>query len=246
MKSASVVLGATAAASLALVLFACTGDDPAPITHEDVDAGSSSGSSGSSGSSSGDAAALDSGPVDAGADAYDAAAGYMPDKAMIAFVTSGQFGAQLGGLAGADAYCQQAARNVSLPGAEVDGTYLAWLANTPGFDDPLTRFARSTGGYKRVDGLIIAASWDELTSGQLRNPIDVLENGTTTNGIVWTNVATNGTATGTSTSCGSWMVSTPGVFGGFGSVAASDQKWTASGTVGCDGLARLLCFQQQK
>jgi hypothetical protein len=233
----------------ALVVVACTGDDP---TLTDVpgnqDAASSSGSSGASGSSG--STSGDSGLLDATLDApIDALATFDAGAALVAFVHSGQFSADLGGLAGADDYCKQGAINGNLPNNGVDGAYLAWMADAT--QSPATRFKRSTTGYKRVDGVVLAVSWEDLTDGTIANALNIMDNGASAgnNALIWTNVAKDGTADSPVNNCLNWGTSTAGQLGNYGNAATTDATWTSSAAltpsaISCGNAYHLYCFQQ--
>jgi len=128
-----------------------------------------------------DAAATDT--FDAGADTAADAPQSTPEATVdaavddaaavrrIVFLTSVSYAADLGGLAGADAKCQALATSAGLP-----GVFKAWLSDaTTAARDRLTH---ATVPYQRVDGMVVARDWSELTSGvMLENPIFVTETG---------------------------------------------------------------------
>ena len=91
------------------------------------------------------------------------------------FVTSTRYNGNLGGLAGADAICQERAEAAGL----APGIYLAWLSVDSGSaGTPLTRFVQSPGPYTLVDGTtIVANNWADLTDGFLAASISLDENG---------------------------------------------------------------------
>jgi hypothetical protein len=106
------------------------------------------------------------------------------------FVTSQTYSGNLGGLAGADAKCQQLANAAGLT-----GTFKAWLSDQSG-NCPATRFAIgfSPPGpyhpkpattptiqhpYVLVNGKTIANGWADLTKGSIATPIQVDERGGT-------------------------------------------------------------------
>src|SRR5690606_22090089 len=90
------------------------------------------------------------------------------------FVTSATYTGNLGGLAGADAKCQELA-----DAANLGGTYRAWLSvsGTPAN----SRLTHSTLPYGLVDGTLIANDWDHLVSNamDLAAPITMTETGET-------------------------------------------------------------------
>ncbi len=100
----------------------------------------------------------------------DAGACVYADKRI--FVTSAIYKGNLGGLTGADAICQTHAAQASLGGA-----WKAWLSDTT--TDVSARLYHWPGRFVRVDGAIIAESWDVLTtfSSKLQNTISLTEQG---------------------------------------------------------------------
>lgn len=79
------------------------------------------------------------------------------------FITSSYYDGNLGGLSGADAKCQNAAN-----GANLGGSWKAWLSDST--TSASSRLEHFSGSYKRIDGLIIANNWTDLTDGPLLNP----------------------------------------------------------------------------
>ena len=77
----------------------------------------------------------------------------------------------LGGVAGADARCQNLADSAGLL-----GTFKAWISDDT--SDPLSTFNHSTVPYIMVNGKVVAYNWTDLTNGgYLRNPIEFDEEG---------------------------------------------------------------------
>ena len=165
------------------------------------------------------------------------------------FVTStthnGNFGAtEALAIAGANTICANDATAAGLP-----GTYKAWIAVTTGTDDPATTFTQSAVPYQDVLGNIIANNWAGLISGTLLAGISKDENGATVTGnFVWTNVATNGTAStnGSSTTgnCAAWTTNGALKNGTAGATGNTTAAWTVSVTPSCNAADRLYCFQQ--
>ena len=163
------------------------------------------------------------------------------------FVTTAMFtGAQIGGLAGADAKCMQAAMAAGLT-----GTYKAWLSDLTG--SPSTRFTRSLlAPYVRTDGFQLASNWDDLTDGTLSGPINRSANNQPapggaacdTNPVwVWTNTEPNGTSGGDASSCANWTSTTGG--SRWGRNTNADTIWTSAcfGST-CANTAPIYCFEQ--
>jgi hypothetical protein len=85
------------------------------------------------------------------------------------FVTSTVYTGDLGGVAGADAKCNDHALAAGLK-----GTYLAWIA-TDATDDPESRFTRSALPYVTPDGVKVANDYDDLTGGNVLSTVFIDE-----------------------------------------------------------------------
>lgn len=156
------------------------------------------------------------------------------------FVTSQAFAGKLDGALGADQICEQ------LVGA---GNFKAWIS-----DEKSTagqRLFHSGLPYIRTDDVVVAMSWDELTSGDLLAPIDHDEDGTPVDGMngdvcdqsgaVWTGTQADGD--GTSQQCNDWQ-NDGGALGSYGVYTATDPHWTEACVGNCNLAARLYCFEQ--
>jgi len=169
------------------------------------------------------------------------------------FVTSGNGpnnNGNLGGVTGADAYCQMVAMGASLP-----GTYMAWLTGMDPASAPATRFGSTEfkGWYLLPTDppTPVALGWADLTSPNddkpanfLQNAIHIAENkADVISAKVWTNTAPDGTQQPTNLHCGDWK----GLDGegaiGVAKVGFVDALWTSSGMDECNGGNRLYCFQ---
>ena len=165
--------------------------------------------------------------------------------ACLVFVTSSSRSGNLGGLAGADAICQNLADTAPTP---LPGTYKAWL--TGDGESPATRFRRSALGYQRVDGVTVADSWADLTNGTLDNPINVTQAGATVSSTieaVWTNTGTNGAQSTSGYDCINWTSSDFEDRGDTGNAKVTSSQWTTGFITAHCGFfsARLYCFQQE-
>ena len=147
--------------------------------------------------------------------------------------------ANLGGLTGADAFCQSAAsRN------QLGGTWKAWLS------DPTTsasvRLTHATVPYVLLEGTTVAADWSALTSGTLAHAINVSDDGTVHTDIleVWTATTSAGAYSGRS--CNAWMSNAPG--SNTADVGLSNEtngEWTNRFQQFCDRTnVHLYCFEQ--
>jgi cysteine-rich repeat protein len=167
---------------------------------------------------------------------------------LFVFVSSSRMSGAIGGIAAADATCQELAEK-----AGVQGIFRAWLSD--GGESPQTRFQHGRP-YVRLDKLPVADNLDALVKqGALKNPIVVTEANVKlgpaggcddASDKVWTNLRPNGMATGFLT-CGKWTTEDglPPASGGIGVAHASDATWTASEcSLPCDALLRLYCVQQ--
>ena len=155
----------------------------------------------------------------------------------IVFVTSTTHTGALGGLSGADAICQGIANGAPLP-----GTYKAWLSDSTGTPD--TRFYKSPGIYRNVNGFTVADNWDDLIDGAISN-LNLDQFGNQFTGTVWTNTNVDGTRSG-DWDCNDWTSSSDLVTGREGYINRVDGSWTYSsgGYRGCGYSSRLYCFQQ--
>ena len=174
----------------------------------------------------------------------------------LVFLTSEAFNGDLegdGGLDAADGICQRLADDADLPGA-----YKAWLSTAQA--SPSTRFTPAEVPYRRVDGVKVADSYDDLTTEKtggtyLAAPINVTESGETipnaSQPAAWTFTRADGTP-GTfapgDADCHAWTNGTSETTGAFGGAASTKAMWTVVGTARCDNFNtipfRLYCFQQ--
>ena len=159
----------------------------------------------------------------------------------IVFVTSEIYNGALGGLAGADAKCQERADV-----ARRSGTFKAWLSDrTASVED---RFDRSRDGaaFVRTDGVRVANNWQDLTDGTLLEAITRDEFGNDRANSVWTNTGIGGDARGSDGDCYHWSTASSTAFSRIGSVFETDSRWTVRDAINwsCDRQYRLYCFQQ--
>jgi hypothetical protein len=110
------------------------------------------------------------------------------------FVTSTTSSGDLGGLAGADATCQQLA-----DGEGLGGTWIAWLSIAG--VDAISRLV-GNGPFVRADNsATIAEDRAQLTSGTLFNEIERTESGDIVPGTAWTGTDPDGTAADSGNFC---------------------------------------------
>ena len=160
----------------------------------------------------------------------------------LVFVTSGAWLGDLGGVAGADAKCQQEADAEGVP-----GTFLAWISTST--TSPASRFAKSPYRYELIDGTVIANDWDDLVDGSLQNPITLQVDGYETGWLfAWTGTDLDGTSY-QGIDCDDWTktVNTDGSYinGGTGTIASTGGNWTYSYAAVCGITPQpLYCFEQ--
>lgn len=173
----------------------------------------------------------------------------------LVFVTSTRFTAsQIGGLNGAAAKCQSAARAAGVSNMSNMGTFKAWLSDSTG--SPSTLFARSARPYVRVDGVVVANGYDDLVDGQLLAPISKTElngdgvgatSGCAVPGLVFTNTRENGTRDDTDSapaSCSNWSAPAGGTTLGSLNSTTSWATGCFDGQSCANALSPLYCFEQ--
>ncbi len=155
------------------------------------------------------------------------------------FVTSGVFNGNLGGLAGADAKCASAAA-----AANLGGSWKAYLSD--GSTDANARFASTTRGWARLDGLPVIDRLDiHGTTRQLFYPISVTENGTPlpfvvdNSRFVWS--GTKSTGLRDVDHCSNWTSASDSVVGAIGSPVGS--TWPRFSTFPCGAAEHLVCME---
>ncbi|MFN8674826.1 MAG: hypothetical protein U0Z70_00485 [Thermomicrobiales bacterium] len=164
--------------------------------------------------------------------------------ACLVFVTSTAQAGSLGGLAGADAICQNLADNVGLPGA-----YMAWLSTAT--QSPVSRFTRADVPYTLTDDTPLAENWAGLVSGTLAHAINKIETGGFVNGApdyAWTNTTETGAPGGLGnamTNCLDWTSAEDNQGGNTGRLISTNFGWTFSTFDRCNQPRRLYCFQQR-
>ena len=158
-----------------------------------------------------------------------------------AFVTSNNFDANMGGLAGADKICNTAAQGGGLP-----GTYVAMLSTST--VAAKTRLG-SARGWIRTDGLPIADTPQSLfTDDKMYYPIGTTELGTaaqrfddpfTGSG----NDGTYATISGPPSTCNDWTSDNAALSAACGSISFASDGWLGSCGGECDGHYPVFCFE---
>jgi hypothetical protein len=162
------------------------------------------------------------------------------------FVTNSTWQGNLGGLAGADQKCQNAASTAGL-----GGTWKAWISDS--IINASQRLNHSIISYMRMseDGTVIANNWNDLTDGTLQHSIDVNEyRSIVPISGVWTGTDISGSAT--SIDCNGWTSSEAILHGTSGLSSEVDYYWTgsssgngsAAGSCSNLGEEHLYCFEQ--
>jgi hypothetical protein len=223
-----------ALASAALAVVACaTADLPDDATEAPLPERTSAADATVVGSSSG---TVPPPPAEAGTDASlaDGADADGAPRNLRVFVSSTIKTGNLGGVAGADALCNQLATAATL-----GGTYRAWLS-VSGADaiDHIT----SSGPWHLVTGELVAADKATLTSGALKHLIDKTEKGVTpavAEDRTWTGTGPNGRYVGPD--CTLWTGAGSGLSGEARN--ATPNKWTDLVAEGCGQVNRVYCFE---
>jgi hypothetical protein len=156
------------------------------------------------------------------------------------FKTTGNFG----GVAMADAICNEAAQQSQLP----VGEYRAWVSEAD--KSPANTFM-TDGVYVLPKGSVVAYSWEDLTSGMLLHPINETEGGEAVlpspgcNDVefaVWTATAPNGNAV--LPNCENWTQGFDMATGRVGNAQAIDGNWSATECLSpCISVHPFYCVQ---
>lgn len=161
------------------------------------------------------------------------------------FITSTTYKGNLGGLAGADAKCQERAN-----AANLEGIWKAWLSDST--TSAASRLAHSSSPYKLLNGQIVANNWADLTDGSLAVPINVTEFNTTLGDErVWTYTNIDGSISNqpltniSNGNCYDWTysVSSDNSWGKHG-WTTNNHEWTYGLGWKCDSNYHLYCFEQ--
>jgi len=151
------------------------------------------------------------------------------------FVTSGEWEGNLGGIAGADYKCQEAAVNANL-----SGVYKAWISDSE--MSVSERVDQIDGKYLRLDDAVIACNWSDLTDGDIENYININEFGQEVgDGYVWTGTSKTGGLLSLPL-CEEWKSKSMG--GKSGRIESTTSWASLSGTAPCILNSRLYCFEQ--
>ncbi|MBS1826486.1 MAG: DNRLRE domain-containing protein [Acidobacteria bacterium] len=155
------------------------------------------------------------------------------------FATQSSFFGNLGGLDGADNLCNSEAAQ-----AGHTGVFKAWLSTAT--VSAASRMTQSNGPYARVDGVVVADNWADLTDGSLKSAIPVTQFGVSRvlEPYTWTNTTVAGASAG-GPDCNGWTATNASGTPRVGTVTFGDQNWTLSQTTRpCAFPQRLYCVQQ--
>ena len=168
------------------------------------------------------------------------------------FVTREDTNGDLGGLAGGDTFCTDAADAAGLP-----GSWTAWLSTSPTSpgETGVAAFDRiSAGKYVRLDGTVVANEKQDLIGNppMLNAPINVQEDGTpileTAMDVwVWTGTDPQTGDWSGATDCDLWTVGDDTADAQLGDANAVDAAWTETtpsptDRIKCNFTHRLYCF----
>ena len=155
------------------------------------------------------------------------------------FVTSTTFTGDLGGLASADASCNERAS-----AARLTGEYVAFLSDSErSANDRMSK----QGQFLTTTGMPIANNYEDLTDNALAIAINNDEMGTfvEVDTCVWTGSAANGEIGAGEPNCNNWMSSAQANEGLAGSSETPDFGWAIGCfRISCAGPARLYCVEQ--
>ncbi len=156
-----------------------------------------------------------------------------PNIVSYAFVTS------IGGFArniASDSDCMTFASS-----AGYQGTWRAMLATTS--ISLKEAIPSQWGQLRRIDGQLIASSWNQLWIGPLSHSISIDEKGQASTNTVWTGVAdTTTTESAYGYNCVGWSSNLGGDYGYIGSSTATNNQWLKTMSAGCGFDHAIYCI----
>lgn len=223
--------------------------DPAATT----DAGGPGDSGSGTDAEADGSAAEDAGAIDLDASttegSVDASGGACGTDCHVMFITASTFTGNLGGQAGADQKCKDAAAASKVPAiAARSSRFIAWISTGSSNDPGMTaRLPMKLGSFARVDGKVIAGSVSELLSGTIRINIVEDESGSAIltgnlQGASWTGTTASGTTS--ANTCSDWTSSSNNGTGDIGQASEVNPNWTNAGPVTCNQSKHLYCLEQ--
>ncbi len=173
------------------------------------------------------------------------------DPPRTVFITSEARQGDLGGLAGADAFCDKISARSPLPSVQ-GRTFRAWLSDSDPDNAPAMRIQdpEFAGWYVTTTGALVARGFADLTTEQakqyLQTAIDRDENAADApSGAVWTNTLPAGTRASGVSHCDDWNSNAAGDNGvtGLNQPMFLGENWTQDDLTPCDTQARVYCFE---
>jgi len=159
------------------------------------------------------------------------------DRRVFASIVEYQ-GFALDGLYGADQRCKMLAGLAGLPNYF---SYRAWLSDST--TAAADRLVHSKGRYILVNGLVVAADWEALTSGALENAINTTESSEIAGGGAWTGTLPNGQPAFGASFCEDWDGGDGLELGGSGVCGQTDTFWSFFEQGYCGSEYSLYCFE---
>ncbi|MBP7682692.1 MAG: hypothetical protein KBB95_12390 [Deltaproteobacteria bacterium] len=162
--------------------------------------------------------------------------------ARVVFVSSVATNGNLGGIAGADAFCQGLADNAGL-----GRTFRAWISLTT--NAASSRITPATVPYVMLvagqPGVVVADDWTDLTDGTLDAAIVRTETGDlVTQDFAWTNTLAAGNAPHDVATCEGWTASDSGEIGIVGMTTGVDSTWSFALNRACDSQYSVYCVEE--
>jgi len=222
------------------------GTGSATGSESEAGTGTSSGasSSGETPAVCGDGVVAEGEECDDGNDVPDDGCSNDCDVDLRVFVTSELYKAgELMGPYLADAICLNRADDAGLANPH---RFKAWLSSSK--EDARDRFNRERRGrLVMINGLVLAAGWEELLAGQLENPIEVTEIGTTYHSKVWTGTKASGVAAVGTDHCLDWTTDSVMHDGFYGYSDEISFEWTLADQIDnplpCIAPLAIYCFE---
>lgn len=157
----------------------------------------------------------------------------------LVFTTPGDYtGAEIGGLEGADAICNQAAADAGLPGTQ----WVAWLSTTT--TNAVDRMGDARG-FVRLDGLPVADTLADILEGRMLTPIATDTSGAATWRQLWTSTRPDGTYGSDRRSmvgnCDDWTSEVGTAVQG--SSVGTGTEWTDWTELECSFATGFYCFE---
>lgn len=163
------------------------------------------------------------------------------DCKRLVFVTRAKFTGNLGGIAGADQKCFEAAKKI--PGYS-GRAFRAWLSDS--LSAAKDRLPKGTSAYVRTDKSTVATAFGDLTDGDLNLPLALDEDGkpledSSFERTVWTGTTIAGEAS--ELTCSDWVSETVMQSGTFGDSTTTDNTWSDSASSSCNAERHLYCIE---